>query len=148
MLEVSYLTQNKHVHHENNSSNKSNQLDYIIAYTTVYVDMLLTCSKQRINYQQHLLPPLKKFIKYLYSHTKLSHSVLIVTLIYLERLKSCLPSHSQGGKTFFHFITILYKKGYLSIKNRVRHTIQNVNSCDYLGIQIYRRPQYNNSLDL
>ncbi|KAI8880187.1 cyclin domain-containing protein [Backusella circina FSU 941] len=96
MLEVSSLNQNKHVHHESINSSTSSELNDIIGYTTVYVDMLLTCSKHRVNYQQRLLPPLKKFIKYLYLQSKLSHSVLIVALIYLERLKCCLPDHSQG----------------------------------------------------
>jgi hypothetical protein len=62
------------------------------------VDALVQCTKERSHYQHMLLPSLSKFIKHIFKNCKLSPTVLVIGLIYLERLKKNLPSEAQGGK--------------------------------------------------
>ncbi|CAO3688152.1 hypothetical protein G6F70_008062 [Rhizopus microsporus] len=51
-------------------------------------------NKYRYNSRQ--LPPLNEFIANVFKRSKLSPCVCLVSLIYLQRLKSCLPSHACG----------------------------------------------------
>lgn len=71
--------------------------DHLIAYTALNVKTLLKCSKERVYYQQKLLPNIKTFIKHIYNHCKLTPTILVVALLYLDRLKHGLPQESRGG---------------------------------------------------
>ncbi|RCH85551.1 hypothetical protein CU097_007562 [Rhizopus azygosporus] len=71
-------------------------INHLIAYTASNVKTLLECSKERSHYQHRLLPTLHVFIKHTFYHCKLTPTILVVALIYLGRLKSCLPHQSKG----------------------------------------------------
>lgn len=75
---------------------RDNNCDNLIAFTAFNVKTLLKCSTERIYYQQKLLPNLKTFIKHVYFHCKLTPTILVVSLIYLNRLKNGLPRQSRG----------------------------------------------------
>lgn len=77
---------------------KHNSYDNLILYTASNVKTLLKCSKERLYYQQRLLPSLPIFIRHIFYHCKLTPTILVVALIYLQRLKSGLPRKSTGGK--------------------------------------------------
>lgn len=72
-------------------------INHLIAYTASNVKALLDCSSERLRYQQRLLPTLHVFIKHTFYYCKLTPTVLVVALIYLNRLKNNLPSKSKGG---------------------------------------------------
>ncbi|KAI8354566.1 cyclin domain-containing protein [Choanephora cucurbitarum] len=70
--------------------------DHLILYTAYNVKSLLECSRERTSYQQRLLPTLSVFVRHLFHHCQLTPTLLVVTLIYLQRLKEGLPLHSKG----------------------------------------------------
>lgn len=70
----------------------------LLSFMVSNVDALVQCTKERSHYQHMLLPSLSKFIKHIFKNCKLSPTVLVIGLIYLERLKKNLPSEAQGGK--------------------------------------------------
>lgn len=72
--------------------------DDLIAYTASNVKTLLECSKERLYYQQKLLPTLPVFVRHVFYHCKLTPTILVIALIYLKRLKIALPRESKGGK--------------------------------------------------
>ncbi|CAO3648815.1 unnamed protein product [Mucor hiemalis] len=68
----------------------------LLSYMVSNIDDLLQCSKERRYYQHMLLPELPTFIKLVYKKCRLTPSVLVIGLIYLERLKKNLPDQAQG----------------------------------------------------
>jgi hypothetical protein len=78
------------------SSHKS-YINSLISYTASNVKTLIDCSNERLHYQHRLLPTLHVFIKHTFYHCNLTPTILMVALIYLDRLKSSLPRKSQGG---------------------------------------------------
>ncbi|KAI8386886.1 cyclin domain-containing protein [Blakeslea trispora] len=68
----------------------------LLSFMVHNVDDLIQCSKERRYYQHMLLPELPKFIKVIYQKCRLSPTVLVISLIYLERLKKNLPEKAQG----------------------------------------------------
>ncbi|KAI8981839.1 cyclin domain-containing protein [Mycotypha africana] len=68
----------------------------LLSYMVSNIDHLVQCSKERIYYQHLLLPELSTFIHTVYKKCKLSPTVLVIGLIYLERLKKNLPPQAQG----------------------------------------------------
>ncbi|KAI8087661.1 cyclin domain-containing protein [Gilbertella persicaria] len=68
----------------------------LLSFMVHNIDDLVRCSKERIYYQHMLLPDLPKFIKLVYQKCRLSPTVLVIGLIYLERLKKNLPQQAQG----------------------------------------------------
>ncbi|CAO0803014.1 unnamed protein product [Mucor circinelloides] len=75
---------------------RHNSFDNLIAYTAFNVKTLLECSKERLHYQQRLLPTLHIFVRHIFYHCKLTPTILVVALIYLGRLKNGLPLKSKG----------------------------------------------------
>ncbi|RCH82822.1 hypothetical protein CU098_002798, partial [Rhizopus stolonifer] len=71
-------------------------VDNLIYFTAFNVKTLLECSKERLYYQQKLLPTLPVFIRHIFHHCKLTPTILVVALIYLERLRNGLPHQSKG----------------------------------------------------
>lgn len=82
--------------------------EHLIAYTAYNVKTLLECSKEKIYYQQKLLPNLFVFVKHVFRHCNLTPTILVIALIYLKRLKRALPAQSQGGKVFYFLKTCVY----------------------------------------
>lgn len=70
----------------------------LLSYMVYHVHHLVQCSTECEYYQHTLLPSLPRFIKSVYRKCRLSTSVLVISLIYLERLKRKLPSEANGGK--------------------------------------------------
>lgn len=68
----------------------------LISFTIENVGSILECSTQRRSRHEQL-PHLAHFVRETYFKCQLSPTVLIVALIYLERLKSCLPVQARGG---------------------------------------------------
>lgn len=68
----------------------------LLSYMVSNIDDLVQCSKERRYYQHMLLPELPKFIKLVYQKCRLTPTVLVIGLIYLQRLKKNLPEQSQG----------------------------------------------------
>ncbi|KAI9483220.1 MAG: cyclin domain-containing protein [Benjaminiella poitrasii] len=71
----------------------------LLSFTTNTATTLLPCSlnkKRKVNNNQKLLPPLNEFIANVFKRSKLSPCVCLVSLIYLQRLKTGLPSHARG----------------------------------------------------
>lgn len=78
-----------------------NNFDNLIAYTASNVNTLVDCSKERLYYQQKLLPTLPIFVKHVFYHCKITPTILLIALIYLERLRSHLPRKSKGGNKIY-----------------------------------------------
>ncbi|KAI9365840.1 cyclin domain-containing protein [Pilaira anomala] len=76
----------------------------LLSFTTNTATSLLPCSKKfkKSNAPIHKfntkfnLPPLNEFIATVFKRSKLSPCVCLVSLIYLQRLKTSLPSHARG----------------------------------------------------
>ncbi|GAA5816450.1 hypothetical protein MFLAVUS_009979 [Mucor flavus] len=68
----------------------------LLSYMVSNIDDLVQCSKERRYYQHLLLPDLPVFIKLVYQKCRLTPTVLVIGLIYLERLKKNLPDQAQG----------------------------------------------------
>lgn len=68
----------------------------LISFTIQNVGSILECSKQRRTRHEQL-PHLAHFVRETYFKCQLSPTVLIVALIYLERLKTSLPVQARGG---------------------------------------------------
>ncbi|CAO3611386.1 unnamed protein product [Mucor fragilis] len=68
----------------------------LLSYMVSNIDDLVQCSKERRYYQHMLLPDLPTFIKLVYQKCHLTPTVLVIGLIYLERLKKNLPDQAQG----------------------------------------------------
>lgn len=68
----------------------------LLSYMVSNIDELIECSKERRYYQHMLLPELPTFIKLVYQKCRLTPTVLVIGLIYLERLKKNLPDQAQG----------------------------------------------------
>lgn len=68
----------------------------LISYMVSNIDDLVQCSKEAVYYQHMLLPSLPTFIKLVYQKCRLTPTVLVIGLIYLERLKKNLPQEAQG----------------------------------------------------
>lgn len=85
--------------------------DNLITYTASIVKTLLECSKERIFYQQRLLPTLPVFIRHIIYRCKLEPATLVVAIIYLDRLKQNLPRKSKGGTV----TSIVFNSLYLLI---------------------------------
>ncbi|KAI9264416.1 cyclin domain-containing protein [Sporodiniella umbellata] len=71
-------------------------VNHLIAYTATNIKSLLECSKEKLCYQHRLLPTLDIFINHMFRHCRLTPTILVVALIYLERLKNKLPQRSRG----------------------------------------------------
>jgi hypothetical protein len=79
-------------------------INYTIAFTTNTATSLLPCSSKKLQKNstihklntKHHLPPLNEFIATVFKRSKLSPCVCLVSLIYLQRLKTGLPSHARG----------------------------------------------------
>ncbi|ORE04913.1 hypothetical protein BCV72DRAFT_306885 [Rhizopus microsporus var. microsporus] len=69
--------------------------DSVLAYITVTVDTLLPCSNCKD--QQRILPPLNEFVNNFIEKSKLPIPILLITLLYLTRLKTKLPSTAKGA---------------------------------------------------
>ncbi|KAG2206837.1 cyclin domain-containing protein [Mucor mucedo] len=74
----------------------------LLSFTTNTATSLLPCSTKikkapvhKLNTKGHL-PPLNEFIATVFKRSKLSPCVCLVSLIYLQRLKTSLPSHARG----------------------------------------------------
>lgn len=80
----------------------------LLSYMVSNIDDLVQCSKERRYYQHMLLPDLPKFIKLVYQKCHLTPTVLVIGLIYLERLKKNLPEQAQGGKLLLIIIIKIY----------------------------------------
>lgn len=117
--------------------------DHLLAYTAYNVKTLLECSKEKIYYQQKLLPTLSVFIKHVFYHCKLTPTILVIALIYLKRLKAALPSKSKGGKIY-----TLGKHIVANCKHRVWHAVQDVYCCGDFSLQVHWRYQCSRSFDL
>ncbi|KAI8881363.1 hypothetical protein K501DRAFT_295898 [Backusella circina FSU 941] len=105
---------------------KQNTVDNLIAYTAYNVKTLLHCSKERCYYQQRLLPSLPTFVKHIFHHCKLTPSIIVVALIYLERLKKCLPHQSKGefDTPYKMFIaSVILASKYVEDSNKMAHSI-------------------------
>ncbi|KAI8373728.1 hypothetical protein BD560DRAFT_394156 [Blakeslea trispora] len=76
--------------------NQGLYLLFSLAFTTLTVNSLLSCTNQT-NFHSKLLPPLNEFISNLYHKKRLSCAVKAFALIYLLRLKSKLPANARGG---------------------------------------------------
>lgn len=74
----------------------------LLSYMVSNIDDLVKCSKERIYYPHLLLPELPIFIKFVYQNCHLTPTVLVVGLIYLERLKKNLPKQAEGGKLLLY----------------------------------------------
>ncbi|KAF7732307.1 hypothetical protein EC973_005203 [Apophysomyces ossiformis] len=70
--------------------------DPLLSYTVSNIHNLVLCSKEQRYYHHRLLPGLPSFVRHIYFRCRLTPSVLVVALIYLERLKRNLPSQAQG----------------------------------------------------
>ncbi|KAI9243872.1 cyclin domain-containing protein [Sporodiniella umbellata] len=72
----------------------------ILYFTTNTAITVLPLSTKRIKtllrYRQKPLPPLYEFIANVFQRSKVPPCVCLVSLIYLQRLKSCLPTHACG----------------------------------------------------
>ncbi|CAO3680666.1 unnamed protein product [Rhizopus microsporus] len=66
-----------------------------LAYITFTVDTLLPCSNCKD--QQRILPPLNEFVNSFIEKSKLPIPILLITLLYLTRLKTKLPSTAKGA---------------------------------------------------
>ena len=102
MIAVSSLPNFQHMLAINPSLSPSlrvkHSFESLIAYTAFNVRTLLECSKERHRYQQKLLPTLPVFVRHIFYDCKLTPTILVVSLIYLGRLKRGLPHESKGGK--------------------------------------------------
>ncbi|KAI7904092.1 cyclin domain-containing protein [Cokeromyces recurvatus] len=67
----------------------------LLSFTTNTATTLLPCSSLRTKKCQQL-PPLNEFIANVFQRSRLSPCVCLVSLIYLQRLKTGLPSHARG----------------------------------------------------
>ncbi|KAI8376528.1 cyclin domain-containing protein [Radiomyces spectabilis] len=73
----------------------------LLSFTTNTATTLLPCSKRSKRTVTHKmsakhLPPLNDFIAAIFRRSQLPPSVCLVSLIYLQRLKSSLPRHARG----------------------------------------------------
>ncbi|KAI9256196.1 cyclin domain-containing protein [Sporodiniella umbellata] len=75
---------------------QESSINDLILLTASNVKTLLECSKERFRYQHRLLPTLPVFIKHTFYHCHLTPDILIVALVYLNRLKNRLPHQSKG----------------------------------------------------
>ncbi|KAI7900823.1 uncharacterized protein BX663DRAFT_516640 [Cokeromyces recurvatus] len=80
----------------------------LLSYMTSNIDHLIECSKERIYYQHMLLPELPIFIKIIYRKCHITPTVLVIGLMYLERLKKNLPDQAQGGIIINYMNTYKY----------------------------------------
>ncbi|KAG2183392.1 hypothetical protein INT43_006398 [Umbelopsis isabellina] len=101
----------------------------LISYTIQNVGNILECSKQRRSRHEQL-PHLAHFVRETYFKCQLSPTVLIVALIYLERLKTSLPVQARGDfdtpyKIFLAAIVIAskYTEDYSLQATVIRATI-------------------------
>lgn len=67
-----------------------------LAFTTTTANSLLPCSKQKRLSHVGRLPVLAKFIDNVFTRCQLPAPVCLVTLIYLQRLKTRLPKSARG----------------------------------------------------
>ncbi|KAG2235369.1 hypothetical protein INT48_004988, partial [Thamnidium elegans] len=121
------------------SVQQRNNFDNLIAYTASNVNTLVDCSKERLYYQQKLLPTLPIFVKHLFYHCKLTPTILVVALIYLERLKTHLPSKSKGEfdtpyKMFIASVILATK--FIEDTNTIAHSIYRLVSPLYRAKEI------------
>src|SRR5581483_12259421 len=96
---------------------------FLIAFTACSCDSVLKCSQRSRNNPS--LPNLLQFIKDVTTRSKVSKMTIVVSLIYINRLKKTLPSTAQGDfdtpyKIFLSSILVASK--YLS-----DHALQNKN---------------------
>ncbi|CAO3691755.1 unnamed protein product [Rhizopus microsporus] len=68
----------------------------LFSYITYIARNLVQCSRERIYHQHTLLPSLSKFVKTIFKKCRLSPAVIVVGLIYLDRLKKNLPNGAKG----------------------------------------------------
>ncbi|KAI8148822.1 cyclin domain-containing protein [Fennellomyces sp. T-0311] len=69
----------------------------LLSFTTNTATSVLPCSKKaKQRPAVTMLPPLDDFIANLFRRSQLPPSVCLVSLIYLQRLKSSLPRHARG----------------------------------------------------
>ncbi|GAA5812864.1 hypothetical protein MFLAVUS_006323 [Mucor flavus] len=118
---------------------RNNNFDNLIAYTASNVNTLVDCSKERLYYQQKLLPTLPIFVKHVFYHCKLTPTILVVALIYLERLKTHLPSKSKGEfdtpyKMFIASVILATK--FIEDTNTIAHSIYRLVSPLYRAKEI------------
>ncbi|CAO3670440.1 unnamed protein product [Rhizopus stolonifer] len=111
----------------------------LIAFTASNVKTLLECSKEKLHYQHRLLPTLHVFIKHTFYHCKLTPDILIVALIYLNRLKNSLPHKSKGEfdtpyKMFIAAVVLASK--FIEDSNTMTHSIHKFISPLYNSRQV------------
>ncbi|KAI9026672.1 cyclin domain-containing protein [Phycomyces nitens] len=100
--------------------------DPLLSYATLNVDTLIKCSKKKTYFQHRLLPDLACFIRHIYFKCHITPTVLVIGLIYLERLKASLPSQSRGEydtpyKMFLAAVVLASK--FADDNNSVTHSV-------------------------
>lgn len=69
----------------------------VLAFTTTTATSVLPCSKKaKQRPTVTTLPPLDEFIANLFRRSQLPPCICLVSLIYLQRLKTSLPRHARG----------------------------------------------------
>ncbi|RUS29866.1 cyclin domain-containing protein [Jimgerdemannia flammicorona] len=89
--------------------------DALLSFTATTANTLLPCSKQRLLTHQSL-PPLPQFVSSVFAKHRLPPSVMLISLIYLHRLKTRLPRQARGDfdtpyKLFLAAILVASKFG-------------------------------------
>ncbi|KAI7872448.1 hypothetical protein BDF14DRAFT_1753581 [Spinellus fusiger] len=100
--------------------------ELLLSYISHTTDTLIKCSEHKKYYQHRLLPDIGSFVNYIYSKCHLTPTVLVIGLIYLERLKACLPNESQGEydtpyKMFLASVVLASK--FVDDGNTVTHAV-------------------------
>ncbi|KAL1934121.1 hypothetical protein VTP01DRAFT_6303 [Rhizomucor pusillus] len=75
----------------------------LLSFTTSTATSVLPCSQKpkrqfihSNSIAERCLPPLEEFISNIFKRSQLSPCICLVSLIYLQRLKSSLPRHARG----------------------------------------------------
>ncbi|KAI7852136.1 hypothetical protein BDC45DRAFT_514386 [Circinella umbellata] len=105
---------------------RQSNLDALLTYAVSNVDGIIQCSPPKKHYQHILLPSLQSFITTMYKRCRLTPTVLIIALIYLDRLKCNLPNQARGEfdthyKLFLAAILLASK--YIEDHNRLTKSI-------------------------
>ncbi|CAO3703610.1 hypothetical protein G6F56_012219 [Rhizopus delemar] len=78
------------------STVSSKSPEALLSFTTHTAISLLPIKLLKKSKTHRRLPPLNEFIANVFKRSKLPPCVCLVSLIYLQRLKSCLPTHACG----------------------------------------------------
>lgn len=71
--------------------------DQLLAHISTNVALIVECPREARCHAHRRLPSLSNFIHQVYNKCRLTPALLVVALIYLDRLKCKLPTGSQGG---------------------------------------------------